>query len=150
MIGESIAETQRNLVHVIDRTHDRLLSIDTDTGGVVASTGLLGAPDVGALMSLSLDGTTLCVPLSSSGKLQFIRLSDLTTRDVVSTGIVPDSTAYGADGQLYIASQGGIFKVDPVSGNSVGVGSGYSPQGDFVWVAGTGSGRSNFRWEATR
>ncbi len=126
MIGESIAETQRNLVHVIDRTHDRLLSIDTDTGGVVASTGLLGAPDVGALMSLSLDGTTLCVPLSSSGKLQFIRLSDLTTRDVVSTGIVPDSTAYGADGQLYVASQGGIFKVDPVSDNSVGVGSGYS------------------------
>jgi hypothetical protein len=124
-VGESYAETERNRVHVIDRTNDRLITIDTDSGNVLASTGLMGKPAYGALMSVSLDGSTLCVPLTSSSKLQFVSLSDLTTRDIVSTGVPPGSTAAGADGQIYVTSGDKIYKVDPVSGAAVGVLSGY-------------------------
>jgi hypothetical protein len=124
-VGESYAETGRNRVHVIDRTNDRLLTVDTDSGNVLASTGLMGKPGYGALMSVSLDGKTLCVPLTSSSKLQFISLSDLVTLDVVSTGVPPGCTAAGADGQIYVTSGDGIYRVDPASGTAVGLLSNY-------------------------
>lgn len=109
-------------MHLIDRTNSRLLTIDTDTGDALASIGLAGTPDVGALMSISPDGRTLCVPLSSSSKLQFVSLSNLVTEDILSTGVAPGCTAAGSDGQLYVVSQGTLYKVDPTTGQAISTG----------------------------
>jgi len=79
-LGASIARPNTNLIHVVDSTNDRLLTLDTASGNFISSIRLYGKLAGSSLMSFSLDGQVLYVPLYSSGKLQVISLASLRRR----------------------------------------------------------------------
>jgi hypothetical protein len=119
-IGLSIAEPHSNRVHIVDRTNDRLLTLDTDTGAFISSIRLQGKPGNFGYMCLSLDQRFLYVPLSSAQMLQVISLTDLATTDIVPLSAVPTSVAAGVDGMLYAIAGGQLTKIDPSTGRNLG------------------------------
>src|SRR5713101_4211320 len=119
-IGASIARPNTNLIHVVDFTNDRLLTLDTASGNFISSIRLYGKLTSASLMCFSLDGQALYVPLYSSGKLQVISLASLTTTDLVPLSISPTSVAAGSDGALYAMDSGQITKIDPTAGQNLG------------------------------
>src|SRR5262249_15770138 len=76
-VGPSLANPSLNYIHFVDRTNDRLLTLDTATGKIISAIHLQGKPGPAALMCYSLDGNTLYVPLTSSQKIQIISIPDL-------------------------------------------------------------------------
>lgn len=119
-IGVNLARTDVNLIHLVDRTNDRLLTLDTDTGAFVSSIRLRGKPDHAGLMCVSFDGQFLYVPLYSVQKLQVISLATLETVDVVPLTVAPGSVAAGFDGMLYVIANSQIVRINPVTGQTLG------------------------------
>jgi len=119
-IGPSIARPDTNLIHIVDTTNDRLLTLDTASGAFVSSIRLYGKLAFPGLMCFSLDGQFLYVPLNTSNRLQVISLATLTTKDLVPLSVAASSIAAGSDGVLYALVGGRITKVDPASGQSAG------------------------------
>jgi plastocyanin len=119
-IGASIAQPSNNLVHMVDKTTGRLLTLNTDTGMFVSSIRLLGKPSDSELMCFSLDRQFLYVPLNAAKTLQVVSLASLSTVDVVPLTVSPGSVAAGSDGMIYTAADGAITKIDPVTGQTLG------------------------------
>src|SRR6266478_3465491 len=119
-IGASIARPNTNLIHVVDSTNDRLLTLDTASGNFISSIRLYGKLTSSSLMCFSADGQFLYLPLYSSGKLPVISLASLTTPDLVPLNISPNSVAAGSDAALYAAANGQINKLDPTTGQNLG------------------------------
>lgn len=115
-IGVSLARPNTNLVHIVDQTNDRLLTLDTDTGTFISSVRLQGKTTPTGLMCLSLDDQFLYVPINSAQRLQVISLATLTTVDTVPLTGAPKSLAAGADGMLYAIVNDAIRKIDPITG----------------------------------
>jgi plastocyanin len=123
--GVSIARPNTNLVHLVDQTNDRLLTLNTDSGTFVSSIRLQGKLGFSGLMCFSLDGQFLYVPLNAARKLQVISLGTLATVDVVPLTISPNSAAAGSDGMLYVIADSEITKINPATGQKLGTTSGY-------------------------
>jgi hypothetical protein len=119
-IGPSIARPDTNLVHIVDSTNDRLLTLDTGSGAFVSSIRLYGKLAFSGLMCFSVDGQLLYVPLNTSNRLQVISLATLTTTDIVPLTVAPGSIAAGSDGALYAAVNGRITKIHPTTGQNLG------------------------------
>jgi plastocyanin len=119
-IGPSIARPNTNLIHIVDQTNDRLLTLDTTTGAFVSSIRLYGKLAFSGLMCFSLDGQLLYVPLNTSNRFQVISLATLTTADLVPLTVAPSSIAAGSDGALYTPVSGRITKLDPTTGKELG------------------------------
>jgi hypothetical protein len=119
-IGASIARPDTNLIHVVDQTNDRLLTLDTGTGAFISSIRLYGKLAYSGLMCFSLDGQYLYLPLYSTNKLQVISLATLTTTDLVPLAAPTASVAAGSDGALYAMVNGQLAKLDPTTGQNLG------------------------------
>jgi plastocyanin len=127
-IGVSIAQPSSDLVHIVDQTNDRLLTLNTETGTFVSSIRLQGKTSYSGLMCFSLDGQFLYIPLNAAKKLQIVSLASLSTVDVVPLTVSPGSVAAGSDGMLYTAADSMITKIDPATGQKLGaVGNFYAP-----------------------
>lgn len=118
-IGASIARTTTNLIHIVDSTNDRLLTLDTASGTFISSIRLHGKLAFSGLMCFSLDEQTLYVPLYNTNKIQVISLATLTTTDLIPLTVSPTSVAAGSDGALYAAANSYITKIDPITGQSL-------------------------------
>jgi plastocyanin len=121
-IGPNIARADTNLIHVVDSSNDRLLTLDTGGGAFVSSMRLGGKLASAGLMCFSLDGQYLYVPLYSSNKLQVISLATLTTEDLVPLSVSPNSIASGFDGAMYTMANSQITKINPVTGQTLAAG----------------------------
>jgi plastocyanin len=119
-IGASIARTDTNLIHVVDSTNDRLLTLDTANGKFVSSIRLESKLAYAGLMCFSLDGQLLYVPLANSNRIQVISLATLTTQDIVPLNISPRCLAAGYDGALYATTENLLAKINPTTGQTLG------------------------------
>ncbi len=119
-IGVSIARPDTNLIHFVDQTNDRLLTLNTDTGAFISSIRLHGKLASSGLMCFSLDGQFLYLPLDAVKKLQVISLATLSTVDVIPLTVSPTSIAAGSDGKLYAMANGQLTKIDPATGQTLG------------------------------
>ena len=120
-IGESIADLARPYVHILKKGGNELHTLNTETGEFIAATALQGVPGFGAVMCFSLDGEKLYVPLTSSQRVQIIGAETLETEDILHLDFPPGSVAYGADENLYIYGGERIYKVDRLTGRTLGV-----------------------------
>jgi hypothetical protein len=127
--GATIARPDTNLIHIVDSTNDRLLTLDTASGTFISSIRLYGKLLTSGIMSFSLDRQTLYIPLYNANKLQVISLASLRTTDLLPLTIGASSIAAGSDGALYGMVNSQITKIDATSGQFLGSvpGSFYSP-----------------------
>lgn len=119
-IGEMVADPNRNLVYVIDKTAPAILAINTQTGRLAARTMLVAGSFTWGQPAVSADGASLYVCHAAAGLIQCLSLPGLqTVRTITCQGWQPVSAATAADGSLYVSSGdywGPIRKLDPVSG----------------------------------
>ena len=119
-IASSLAQPTNNLVHIVDSTSDRLLTLNTETGAFISSVRLLGKTG-SSLMTFSVDNQFLYVPLNAAQMLQVISLANLETWDLVPLSVAPGSLAAGSDGKIYAIANSQITKIDPATGHTLGV-----------------------------
>lgn len=128
-VGEITADPARNLVYVLNRTHRRVLALDTASGQVAAIGTLAGGIGIeppianGTLATgqsaVSHDGTKLFVALSEAKAIQIFALPALTSLGAFQLDFVPESLAVAAHGRLYASSTdywGPIREIDPATG----------------------------------
>jgi len=117
--ASGLAQPANNLIHIVDSTSDRLLTLNTESGAFISSVRLLGKT-ASSLMTFSVDNQLLYVPLNSAQMLQVISLANLETLDLVPLSVVPGSLAAASDGKIYTIVNGQIAKIDPATGQNLG------------------------------
>jgi hypothetical protein len=123
--GAMLADTTRDVVYVSDTTNNRILSIDTNSGTVLAGgplAGVIGRGDI----ALSADGGSIAVALFESSRVHILSSTTLASREVLHLNFKPVSVAFGANGRLY-ASNGvtssRLSEFDPERGTWTFIGS---------------------------
>ena len=123
--GEILADQQRDIVYVVDKTYLRLLLFDTDAGHVDSTTPIGGLPLVNGvppppgLMAESVDGSKLYLALPGSGIIQVFSLPSMVSTAQWSYSFSPESLATDALGRIYCVTNDyhqALVQIDGTSG----------------------------------
>jgi subtilisin family serine protease/sugar lactone lactonase YvrE len=145
--GEILADQQRNVVYMVDKTDMKLLAFDTDAGHVANTLPITGTQSVNwqgqnsGMMAESVDGSLLYLAEPQTNSIQKISLPSFTTMATWNFPFQPVSLATDAQNHLYctttdatqklvqinsttgqVLSQSGQAFVSPVSSGGYGVG----------------------------
>lgn len=112
-VSAAMAESRRPFVYICRHSSAEIFALNADTGSFAGALKLAGNPNDYASLTLSLDETLLYVPLTDTKKLQIISLADFQTVGIIDLGISVASIAPGYDGNLYVADERDLYRVNP-------------------------------------
>lgn len=124
-IGAMAADSQRDLVYVVDSTNNRVLAVDTNLGRTVMSHRVASRA---VALAVSLEGDRLFVAEPDAGQVEVFSLPDLQPHTVLSVGVNGYSLAHAAGERLFVADNAKVYNIDAETGESAGsFGSYYMP-----------------------
>jgi hypothetical protein len=97
--GAILADAQRNLVYLADKSDKRIVAIDTDLGKAVSFRDLPGTPNS---LAESVAGDRLFITLQDTKQIQVLSLPDLIPIAKFQLNFTPASIAYGVNDRLYV------------------------------------------------
>jgi subtilisin family serine protease len=128
--GELLADPGRDVVYMIDQTHNKIIAFSMQAGRPVGGVALAGSPRIPNLssatgsgsgqMAISGDGSTLYVAVSGAGRIQAISLPDMSSQRVFEYSFHPVSLACGWGNKLYASTDdylGKIRQIDAITGD---------------------------------
>jgi subtilisin family serine protease len=123
-LGEILADPQRDVVYIIDKTDMEVLAFDTDAGHITTTGPIGGAQaiswegqDSGG-MAESVDGTHLYVALPQTNMIQELSLPGLTSVAKWTYSFAPVSLACDATGRLYCSTTDSTQKLVQINGST--------------------------------
>ena len=120
--GAILADQQRNIVYVVDKTYLRLLLFDTDAGHIDSTVpiggpvSINGATPAPGLMAESVDGTKLYLALPQAQMIQEFSLPSMASLAVWSYTFQPQSLATDAQGRVY--ANNGNYQLVQINGTN--------------------------------
>jgi hypothetical protein len=121
-IGRMVADPDRNLVYVADKTTARILAVDTGLGRSVGSGAAAGNP--GAL-AVSIDDQRLFVAEPGAFQIQVLSLPSLTPMTTLPVGFEVDNLVAAANDHLFVSTPSKLYgydidEVDAATGTNLG------------------------------
>jgi hypothetical protein len=123
-IGETLADQQRDVVYIMDKTDMEVLAFDTDAGHITATVPTTGGPpsswynQFSGMMAESVDGTALYLAEPQSNSIEKFTLPALTSVAHWTYGFSPMSLATDAQGRLYCTTTDSTQKLVQINGTT--------------------------------
>lgn len=123
-VGETLADQQRDVVYIMDKTDMEVLAFDTDAGHITATVPTTGGPpsswvnQLSGMMAESVDGTALYLAEPQSNSIEEFALPGLTSVAHWTYSFSPMSLATDAQGRLYCTTTDSTQKLVQINGTT--------------------------------
>jgi len=123
VVSATVADPVRNIVYVVDRTHRKLLAIDTELGRTIAHVDLAADPILGSITT-SLNGDRVFVALQGSQQIQVFKTNfpdgGFEPLALYSVPYFPTYLAFGSGNRLIASFNHKINLLDADTGAILG------------------------------